>query len=90
MTAYWNSMSAHGWCEPIPAGTTPPGLIDEADRAAAKAEIDAIVARDIFNLTADELAAILDTFPVLRRREDRTHGEFRTKRLVLEHFERQN
>jgi hypothetical protein len=88
MADYWNSMAAYDWCEPIPAGTTPPGLTDEDARASAKAEIDAIVARDIFGLSTDELDAILDTFPVLRRREERTLGEFRTKRRVLDHFER--
>jgi hypothetical protein len=76
MTDYWNSMAAYGWCEPVPSGATPPGQIDEDARAAAKAEIDAVVARDPFNLSTDQLAAILDTFPVLRRREERTFGEF--------------
>ena len=50
------------------------------------AEIDAVVARSLFDLSFDELAAILDTFPVLRRREEKTYGEFRTKRLVLEWY----
>jgi Eco57I restriction-modification methylase len=86
MTDYWNSMATHGWCQPVPTGTTPPGLIDEEDRAKAKAAIDAIVARDIFGLSANELAAILDTFPVLHRREKRAYGEFRTKQIVLDHF----
>jgi hypothetical protein len=25
MAAFWNAMADHGWCEPIPEGTTPPG-----------------------------------------------------------------
>ena len=45
-----------------------------------------MVARRLFDLSAEELAAILDTFPVLRRREEKTYGEFRTKRLVLEWY----
>jgi len=86
--AYWNAMADHGWCDPIPEGTSPPGFLDEASRAAARAEIDAVVARDLFALSADELAGILDTFPVLRRREERAYGEYRTKLLVLAHFAR--
>jgi Eco57I restriction-modification methylase len=87
MAAYWNAMASHGWCEPIPEGMTPPGFVDEASRAAARAEIDAVVARDLFGLTADELAGILDTFAALRRREERAYGEYRTKRLILECYE---
>jgi hypothetical protein len=44
--------------------------------------------RHLFALSVDELAAILDTFPVLRRREEKTYGEFRTKRLVLEWYDK--
>ena len=86
MTAYWNAMAVYGWCEKIPEHASPPGFIDAEQRAAARAEIDAIVARELFDLSADELATVLDTFPVLRRREEKTYGEFRTKRLVLEWY----
>ncbi|HYT10140.1 MAG TPA: hypothetical protein VEL73_05700 [Mycobacteriales bacterium] len=61
--------------------------VTEIRDAAAVAEIDAIAARDVFALRVDEVAAILDTFPVLRRREERSYGEFRTKRLVLERYD---
>jgi len=84
MTAYWNAMAPYGWCEPIPEDVTPPSFVDPDLRADARAEIDAVVARELFGLSADELAGILDTFPVLRRREEKTYGEFRTKRLALE------
>ncbi len=86
MTAYWNAMVPYGWCEPVPEDSTPPGLIDPEQREAARAEIDAVVARELFGLSGDELAGILETFPVLRRREEKTYGEFRTKRLVLEWY----
>lgn len=86
MTAYWNAMAPLGLCEAIDDKNTPPGFADPEQRAAARAEIDAVVARTLFDLSFDELAAILDTFPVLRRREEKTYGEFRTKRLVLEWY----
>ena len=88
MTAYWNAMAPYGWCELVPEDVTPPSFVDPDLRAAARAEIDAVVARELFGLSADELAGILDTFPVLRRREEKTYGEFRTKRLVLEWYDK--
>jgi methylase of polypeptide subunit release factors len=89
MTPYWNAMAAHGWGDPVPEGATPPGYNDPKKRPAARAEIDAIVGRDLFGLTRVELSAILDTFPVLRRRESnrKAYGEFRTKRLILERYD---
>jgi hypothetical protein len=88
MTAYWNAMTTLGWCERVPDDATPPGFVDPDKRAAARAEIDAVVARELFELSANELGGILDTFPVLRRREEKTLGEFRTKRLVLEWYDK--
>jgi hypothetical protein len=88
MAGYWNAMARYGWAEPVPEGETPPGFLDTELRAAARAEIDAVVGRRLFELSADELAGILDTFPVLRRREEKTFGEFRTKRLILEWFDK--
>jgi hypothetical protein len=39
------------------------------------------------NLTRDEADHILDTFTVLRQREERMHGESRMKRLILERYD---
>jgi hypothetical protein len=88
MTAYWNAMAGLGLCERVTDDTTLPGVMDPDKRAAARAEIDAVVARELFELSANELGGILDTFPVLRRREERAYGEFRTKRLVLEWYDK--
>ena len=60
---------------------------DDGDRAQLRAEIDAIVAH-LYGLTKDEFAYILDTFPVLRRKEEEAFWEFRTKRMCLEEYER--
>ena len=88
MTPYWNQMASMGLVEPALEGSVPDtALITEMSRAQARAELDAIVARRVFDLTAQELGDLLDTFDVLRRRDERSHGEFRTRRLVLEAFE---
>jgi hypothetical protein len=89
MTPYWNRMATYGWSTVVSEGRVPPDALDDvAARREARAEIDAVVAKLLFGLTADELDFILDTFPVLRRREERRHGEFLTKRRVMEWYEK--
>jgi len=76
-------------------------VINDPDkRAAVAAEIDMLVARDVFQLTKDEMRYILDpdnilgkdcgveTFKALRNAEIRAFGEFRTQRLILEAWDR--
>jgi hypothetical protein len=77
----------------------PPFAWDEDRRALLRAELDAFYAR-AYGLTRDELRYILDpadvkgpdypseTFRVLKEKEIRTLGEYRTRRLVLEAWDR--
>jgi hypothetical protein len=79
----------------------PPFKWDEHRRAVLKAELDAIYAK-LYGLTTEELRYILDpqdvygpefpgeTFRVLKEKEIRQFGEYRTRRLVLEAWERLN
>lgn len=72
---------------------------DEERRALLRAELDAYYAH-LYGLTRDELHYILDpedvfgkdfpgeTFRVLKENEIRKYGEYRTKRLVLEAWDR--
>ncbi len=62
-----------------------PGIVEEAERKETSAELDAIVARCLFGLTRQELEYVLDTFPIVRRRDEEKHGEYRTKRLILQY-----
>jgi hypothetical protein len=41
----------------------------------------------LYGLTREELAYILDTFPIVRRKDEERYGEYRTKRMVLEHYD---
>jgi hypothetical protein len=69
------------------AGDTPaPFVWDEDRRAVLRAELDALYAH-LYGLTRDELAYILDTFPIVRRKDEAQYGEYRTKRMVLEKYE---
>ncbi|MFG1307061.1 N-6 DNA methylase [Xanthobacter autotrophicus] len=77
----------------------PPFAWDEDRRAHLRAELDAFYAR-AYGLTRDELRYILDpadvkgsdypseTFRVLKDKEIRQHGEYRTQRLVLAAWDR--
>lgn len=77
----------------------PPFAWDEDRRALLRADLDAFYAR-AYGLTRDELRYILDpadvkgpdypseTFRVLKEKEIRQHGEYRTQRLVLEAWDR--
>ena len=74
--------------------TPPPFIWDDERRAIIRAELDARIAR-LYGLTRDELRYILDpqdvygvdfpgeTFRVLKEKEQRQYGEYRTRRLVL-------
>lgn len=78
----------------------PPFRWDDGRRARLRAELDAYYAR-LYGLTRDELRYILDpasvhgpdfpgeTFRVLKEKEMKAYGEYRTGRLVMEAWERQ-
>ncbi|MBM3216745.1 hypothetical protein FJZ36_17765 [Candidatus Poribacteria bacterium] len=77
----------------------PPFKWDDDRRAVLRAELDAYYAR-LYGLTEEELRYILDpkdvygedfpgeTFRVLKDKETKQFGEYRTRRLVLEAWER--
>lgn len=77
----------------------PPFKWDESRRARLQAELDALYAK-LYGLTREELRYILDpaevygedfpgeTFRVMKKKELKQYGEYRTQRLVLEAWER--
>lgn len=64
-----------------------PDRRDTGDRAQLRAEIDAYVAH-LYGLSREDFAYILDTFPVLKRKEEAAFGEFMSKRKCLEEYDR--
>lgn len=86
MDDYWRSLCADGWL-PGEQPDKPRGLATEEARLVARAELDVLVARDLYGITRDEMEFILGTFPTVRKYEEKAFGEFRTKRLILERYE---
>ncbi len=96
--AHHNHSATH--CHETHQSPPPPFTWDEERRASIRAELDAHIAR-LYGLSRDELRYILDphdvygpdfpgeTFRVLKEKETRQHGEYRTKRLVLEAWDAQ-
>ena len=75
------------WAELAPDGFPhPPFKWDEERRARLRAELDALYAH-LYGLTREELDYILDTFPIVRRKDEEKYGEYRTKRMVLEQYD---
>lgn len=55
-------------------------------RELLRAELDAAMFH-VYGLTRPEVEHVLDSFFVVRKYEERDHGEFRTRRLVLEVYD---
>jgi hypothetical protein len=62
-------------------------LLREERRAILRAELDGLYAH-LYGLTREELACILDTFPIVRRKDEAQYGEYRTKQMVLESYDK--
>ena len=60
----------------------PPFRWDPSRRQDLQAEVDAAVLH-LYGLDREQADRVLDSFTVLRKYEERDHGEFRIKRLVL-------
>ncbi len=65
----------------------PPFHWDSDRRALLRADLDAGFLH-IYGLDRDEAEHVLDSFPLIRKYEERDFGEYRTKSLVLEAYDR--
>jgi hypothetical protein len=41
----------------------------------------------LYGLTREELEYVLETFPIVRRKDEAQYREYRTKRMILERYE---
>lgn len=64
----------------------PPFVWAEARRFLLRCELDAAFFH-LYGIARDDVAYIMDTFPIVKRKDERDHGEYRTKRVILELFD---
>ncbi len=64
----------------------PPFRWDEERRFLLRAELDALYFH-LYGIPRDDVDYILDTFPIVRRKDEAAWGEYRTKRVILEIYD---
>jgi hypothetical protein len=64
----------------------PPFRWDPARRFLLRAELDAAFFH-LYGISHDDTDYILDTFPIVRKNDEKAHGEYRTKRVILEVYD---
>jgi N-6 DNA Methylase len=64
----------------------PPFAWTAARRLAIRSELDAAFFH-LYGLARDDVDYVMDTFPIVRDRDVKAHGEYRTKRVILEIFD---
>lgn len=63
-----------------------PFIWEEEQRLQLKCELDAIYAH-LYEISKDDLDYILETFPIVKRKDIEKYGEYKTKRLILEKYD---
>lgn len=64
----------------------PPFRWDPSRRELLRVELDAAFFR-LYGIERDDVDYIMETFPIVRRKDEAAHGEYRTKRLILECYD---
>ncbi len=67
----------------------PPFKWDPARRFLLRAELDAAFFH-LYGISRDDTDYILDTFPIVRKNDEKAHLEYRTKRVILEVYDAMN
>jgi hypothetical protein len=64
----------------------PPFRWDEERRFILRSELDASFFH-LYGIASADVDYIMDTFPIVRRRDEERHGEYRTKRVILKIYD---
>jgi len=64
----------------------PPFRWDEERRFLLRCELDAAYFH-LYGIARDDVDYIMETFPIVKRRDEKLHGEYRTKRVILEIYD---
>lgn len=60
---------------------------DEERRAIMRAELDALFFH-LYGINRDDVDYIMETFPIVKRKDEAAYGTYRTKELILEIYDR--
>ncbi|MBU2563383.1 MAG: hypothetical protein KJ568_02920 [Actinobacteria bacterium] len=63
-----------------------PYIWDKSERERIRTELDVIMAY-VYGISHNDLSYILDTFPIVKKKDNQKYGEYRTKRLILEKYD---
>ena len=63
-----------------------PALWDEARRFRPRCELDAALFH-LYGIARDDVDYILETFPIVKRKDLAAHGRYRTKDTILERYD---
>ncbi len=61
----------------------PPFIWDEERRFVMRCELDAFYFH-LYEIDRDDVDYIMDTFPIVKRKDEEKYGEYRTKKVILE------
>lgn len=64
----------------------PPFIWDDERRSLLRAELDACFFH-LYGVGRDDVVYIMNTFPIVRRKDESSYGEYRTARLILEGYD---
>ena len=64
----------------------PPFRWDEERRFLLRCELDAAYFH-LYGIARDDVDYIMETFPIVKRKDEAKHGEYRTKRVILEIYD---
>lgn len=64
----------------------PPFRWDEHRRFMIRCELDAAFFH-LYGLNRDDVAYVMDSFPIVHRKDEAAHGEYRTKRVIVELYD---
>lgn len=59
---------------------------DPARRFLLRCELDAAFFH-LYGISQDDVAYIMETFPIVKKNDEKAHGEYRTKRVILEIYD---
>lgn len=81
-----SGVEMHGYLRELGKGDHLPVRWDLRRRSEARIELDAVMFH-LFGLPRDDVDYILDTFPIVKRKDEAAFGSYRTKELILEVFD---